>query len=396
MPHLMHKGKIFYIGSLHFFVDIYAPFFALYLVTAGLDPVKAALISSVASFISNGLQPFLGYLADRVRGKLPIFLGLLIGALSMSLIGITRDYRLLFLLVLMARLGISLFHPAASNIASAASMARKEQGFSIFITMGTIGFALSHPYFSSVTTLLGNRFSFLLALPAVIFAFSYLFFSRLEIAGTVEQLNWQQAGNILLKRAVPLLILFFIMVFRHGFIMTLLFFIARIFSEWGFSRVSFSLANTVFSIAAAAGVLVSGYLATRIKTKTILLLSLLGFQPFFALLIFFGQAGALWPAFVFLALTGFMTQLAHVPNIIIGHRLVPEMTSTVSGILMGFAWAVGDFSITGAAAFSGVFSWAPGTVSGVIITAILPLAAAVLTIFLPEQQELGLKAVDTG
>lgn len=391
----MHKGKLFHIGSLHFFVDIYAPFFALYLVTAGLDPVKAALISSVASFISNVIQPLLGYLSDRVRGKLPIFLGLLIGALSMSLIGITRDYRLLFLLVLIGRLGISLFHPAGSNIASAAGMARKEQGFSIFITMGTIGFALSHPYFSSVTTLLGNSFSFLLALPAVIFALSYLFFSRLEIVGTVEQLNWRQAGNILLERAGPLLILFFIMVFRHGFIMTLSFFIAKIFSEWGFSRVSFSLANTVFSIAAAAGVLVSGYLATRIKVKTILLLSLLGFLPFFILLIFFGEAGALWPAFIFLALTGFMLQMAHVPNVIIGHRLVPEMTSTVSGILMGFAWAIGDFGKIAAAALSGVFSWAPGIVSGVIIMAILPLAAAVLTNFLPVQAKPGLKSGHT-
>lgn len=392
MPALMHKGKLFYIGSLHFFVDIYAPFFALYLVIAGLDPVKAALIASVASFISNGIQPFLGYLADRIRGKLPIFLGLLIGALSMSLIGLTRDYRLLFLLLLAGRLGISLFHPAASNIASAAGMARKEQGFSIFLTMGTIGFALSHPYFSSVTTLLGNRFSFLLALPAVIFAFSYLFFSRLEVTGTIEQLSWPQAGHILLERAFPLSILFFIMVFRHGFIMTLSFFIAKIFSEWGFSRVSFSLANTIFSIAAAAGVLVSGYLATRIRAKTILLLSLLGFLPFFALLIFFGETGALWPAFIFLALTGFMLQMSHVPNVIIGHRLVPEMTSTVSGILMGFAWAIGDFGKIAAAAFSGVFSWAPGIVSGVIIMAVLPLAAALLTNFLPEQQKPGLES----
>jgi len=259
----MHKGKVFHIGSLHFFVDIYAPFFALYLVTAGLDPVKAALISSVASFISNGIQPFLGYLADRVRGKLPIFLGLLIGAIAMSLIGLTRDYSLLFLLVLTGRLGISIFHPAAANIAAASSMTSKEQSFSIFITMGTIGFALSHPYFSSVTTLLGNRYSFLLALPAVIFAFSYLFFSRLEIAGTVGQLNLPKAGNILLKRAGPLSILFFIMVFRTGFISTLTFFIAKIFSEWGFSRVSFSLANTVFSIAAAAGVLKHAAFARR-------------------------------------------------------------------------------------------------------------------------------------
>jgi len=90
-----------------------------------------------------------------------------------------------------------------------------------------------------------------------------------------------------------------------------------------------------------------------------------------------------------------MTQLAHVPNIIIGHRLVPEMTSTVSGILMGFAWAVGDFGKIAAAAFSGVFSWAPGIVSGVIIMAISPLAAAVLINFLPEQQEPGLKSDDT-
>ena len=214
----MKRSEIGYVSGLHFWVDIYAAFFPVYMVIAGLDPVRAATITAITSLISNGLQPVMGYWTDRVRGKLPVFLGLVVGALGMSMIGLTRNYALLFLLVLISRLGISLFHPGGANIAGAAAGRRSDFGFSIFLTAGTVGMALSQPYFSLVTQLLGNRFSVVLAAPALLFALLYLKTPGMAIAGPERKLDLASAGRIFMKQLGPMVVLLLIMVFRHGFI----------------------------------------------------------------------------------------------------------------------------------------------------------------------------------
>jgi hypothetical protein len=119
------------------------------------------------------------------------------------------------------------------------------------------------------------------------------------------------------------------------------------------------------------------------------LISQLAFLPFMALLLWFGGRAALWPALAALSVTGFVLNLSQVANITMGHRLLPEMTSTVSGILMGLAWAIGEFALPLGAAFSGVFPWAPGLASGLVALLALPLLASLLTLLLPREQPLG-------
>ncbi len=125
------------------------------------------------------------------------------------------------------------------------------------------------------------------------------------------------------------------------------------------------------------------------RPRTLFLVSQLAFLPFLALLLWFGGRGALWPALAALSVVGFVLNLSQVANITMGHRLLPEMTSTVSGILMGFAWAIGEFSLPLGAAFSGAFPWAPGLASGLLVLVVLPLLATLLTLFLPNDPPAG-------
>lgn len=56
----MQKKTVALVGGVHITLDAYMGFFGVYLVIAGLDPVKAALISTVTLFVGNILQPFMG------------------------------------------------------------------------------------------------------------------------------------------------------------------------------------------------------------------------------------------------------------------------------------------------------------------------------------------------
>jgi FSR family fosmidomycin resistance protein-like MFS transporter len=379
----MKRGQVLFISFLHFMVDAYSLFFPIYMVIAGLDPAWAAMIFAVSSLAANGLQPAMGLWADRVRGKLPVFLGLAVGALAMSMIGLTRSYALLALLVVVGRLGISLFHPAASNIAGAAGGERRDLAFSIFMSIGIAGGSLSQLYFSLFTRRLGNAASPLLALPALVLAGLYLLRGRMSVAGPRQSFDLAQTARALRGRLAPLLLLLAIMILRYGFMTAIGFFAAKLFADWGFSRAAYSAAAAFYNLAGAGGLILSGVIAHRVKPRTLFVISQLGFLPFLGLLLWFGSGSALWPALAALSLTGFILNLSQVANIMMGHRLLPEMTSTVSGILMGFAWAIGEFALPVGAAFSGAFAWAPGLASGLVALVVMPLLATVLTVFLP-------------
>jgi FSR family fosmidomycin resistance protein-like MFS transporter len=381
----MEKKKLFFLSTLHILLDSHMGFFAIYLVIAALDPLKSALIITVSNFAGNILQPFMGYGADKLRGKIPLFLGMFLTSVSMSLIGITTHYGSLFVLVLFGNLGSSLFHPAGANIAGAAGLTKKDAAFAIFVTIGTIGFALSQPYFSAFTAKYGTERSFILAFPTLIFAFYYLFFGKMEIHGEDETINLKELKRVLVKRALPISLLFFIMVFRTALILSITSFIAKIFEEWGFSRSVYSSANTVFMLFSAGGILAAGHLVSYIKPRKLLSISLSGFLPFFFLFVYFGVSRKLIPAMIFLAVTGFILNGGHALNIVMGHRVAPEMTSTISGILMGFAWAVASFGPPLCAHFSGIFPGIEGLASGLSLLTIFPIMAFILSIFLSRE-----------
>ena len=233
------------------------------------------------------------------------------------------------------------------------------------------------------TGILGTGFSPLLALPAVVLAFAYLLFGRVKVTGPKQQAQLKSIGRAFKGRVIIILGLFLIMVFRHGFIMTVGFFLAKMFADWGFSRLSYSFANTFFALSGAVGVLVSGIFAHRVSTKAIMVFSLTAFLPFYAAVFVLGPQGSLWLAFAALGMCGFILQLAHVPLIVLGHHMLPEGTSTISGIFMGFAWGFGRLSQPLVPAFSGLWDWAPGLMSGLIVLLALPAAALILTLILP-------------
>ena len=138
-------------------------------------------------------------------------------------------------------------------------------------------------------------------------------------------------------------------------------------------------------LSGAVGILAAGHLVDFIKPRKLLSVSLSGFIPFFILFIYFGAAGKLLPTMVFLAVTGFIFNGGHAANIVMGHRVAPEMTSTISGILMGFAWAAASFGPTLCTRFSGVIPGIGDLASGLTVLLIFPIMAFILSIFLSRE-----------
>jgi FSR family fosmidomycin resistance protein-like MFS transporter len=211
----------------------------------------------------------------------------------------------------------------------------------------------------------------------------------MTIAGPRQSIDLAQAARAVRGRLAPLALLLAIMILRYGFMTAIGFFAAQLFADWGYPRAAYSAAATFYNLAGAGGLLLSGVIAHRAKPRTLFLISQLAFLPFLALLLWSGARSALWPALAALSVTGFILNLSQVANITMGHRLLPGMTSMVSGILMGFAWSIGEFALPLGAAFSGAFPWAPGLSSGLVVLTFMPLLATLLTLLLPREPPAG-------
>jgi hypothetical protein len=239
--------------------------------------------------------------------------------------------------------------------------------------------------FSGFTSRFGTGSAPYLALPTLLTAIAYLFFSRMEIHGPERRARIGELKGILLKRGVPILLLFLIMVFRSAFVLSMATFLAKSYEGWEYSRIVYSTAAPVFLIAGAFGILLCGHLTHLIKPRILLAVTQTLFLPFFILFLVYGQAGSLIPSFLFLGLSGAIVSAGHGANIVMGHRVAPEMTSTISGILMGFAWAASSFGPTLCAYTAGIFGIFPGIASGLLVLALFPVGASILSLMLPSQ-----------
>jgi FSR family fosmidomycin resistance protein-like MFS transporter len=88
------------------------------------------------------LQPFIGYLGDRVNLKWLIILAPAITATMMSLLGIAPNYAVLLMLALAAGLGSAGLHAVAPAVAGRVSGSKLGWGMGLWMVGGSIGFAL--------------------------------------------------------------------------------------------------------------------------------------------------------------------------------------------------------------------------------------------------------------
>lgn len=135
-------GQVATIAGAHFVHDTYSAFLAplLPLIQAQLG-TNYTLTGSLAIFVQlpSLLNPFIGYIADKVSLRYFIILAPAITATLFSSLGVAPNYITLVFLLLAAGVSISLFHAPAPAMTSRLSGNRVGKGMSIFMATGELG-----------------------------------------------------------------------------------------------------------------------------------------------------------------------------------------------------------------------------------------------------------------
>jgi|WetSurMetagenome_2_1015567.scaffolds.fasta_scaffold142905_2 MFS transporter, FSR family, fosmidomycin resistance protein len=322
----------------HFCVDLYSGsigVFQPYLIRQlGMNLTQAGILGGLLIFSSSVTQPLYGYLADRYRSHLFSALGPAVAGLFVAGLGLAPNYHVALVMVLLGGAGISAFHPQGSSWAAAGLTTHRARGMAVFISAGTLGYAVAPVFFSGIIHWFGFPRVVWAALPALAVTLFLLLNGR-EPDGLPQRANVGFDWPALRAVRRPLSILYAGVFFRSAVQITFAqFLVLYLNRERGYSLENAAYVLTLYLTFGALGGFVGGHLSDLFGARRVIILSFGLSVPFLAAFFF---TASMWGV-VSLLIGGFILLFTIPINVLLAQQLVPSQAATVSALLMGFAW----------------------------------------------------------
>lgn len=270
-------GGVLLVSFCHFIHDVYSSFLSpllpLLIEKLSLSLTRAGLLSTVMQLPAL-FNPFIGVYADRISVRWFIILAPSLTAVPMCLLGLTSNYIVLMLLLLMAGISVSLFHVPAPVMVARLSGAYKGRGMSFFMVGGELARTVGPLAAVGAVSLLGLEGFY----PVMVFglassAWLYLKFKDVPIRtegrqGISLRETWRDTGGVML----PLAGILCSRGFMHASIVTFLpTYITRQTGDLWLAGISLALVEG----AGVAGAITAGSLSDRFGRRNVMLISLI-------------------------------------------------------------------------------------------------------------------------
>jgi MFS transporter, FSR family, fosmidomycin resistance protein len=349
-PSLTGGSLIAFLTLLHLISDAIASMFSALLPSIQarfqLNEAMLALLVALMLFSSAFTQPIFGALSDRWGRRRVGALGVILNSALLSLVGVAPTLPLLIVLIIVGGLGAAALHPAGSSLARSATSERRTLAVSLFSAGGTLGVALGPVLVLALISTFGLQASPWLMAPGIMVG--VLMWVVVPSPSEFEQADDHArlfdlrllAGPIGILGGVAILINLASLTFISAAPLWLV-------SEHNIPRDAALLGWTLtaFSLSAAAGGVIAGFLNNYIPPRGLIAGALLlALFPFFAVLTV--QPGtALY--FLFVGLAGALAHAALPLLVVKAQDRAPQATAMASGILMGFAAGVAGITYIG-------------------------------------------------
>ena len=285
------------------------------------------------------LQPLFGYIDDKYSFRLTAPIGMLITTSSISLIGIITNYNILLVIALSTGIGTALFHPAATAHVSHIAKARRNTVISIFIQIGSIGFALG-PLFTLILIFYNAlENTTLLAIPSVILFI--LMYKYLKPVKKTKSTSFKSVITNLQKKTKEISVLISIVGLRSITYYSLLAFLPSYGMYLGMGEIFSGSLTLIFGIAGVFGGLIGGYLADIKGTRAIVTSTLILSTPCIYLITIFNNE-ILW---IFVILAGMLLLTSNPIIVVMLHKTLPDNRGLASSFGQGFGWIWGALTV---------------------------------------------------
>ncbi len=365
VAHLVHDTYPAFVGVL---LPLLIPKLGISLAVAGL---------LAATFrLATGIQPVLGYIADRADTRYWIILAPAVTALAIGLLGLAPTPALVALLLVAAGVSSSVFHPAAAALVTRASGTQWGRGTSIFMTGGESGRAIGPVLIAGILAAVGLGWSWIAIAPGLLASvILYLRLANRPILRLRHPTGSIRVALVAARRGFLLLTAASSMLSMAS--VGLLVFVPTYLTRSGADIVLAGAAVTAFEIGGAAGALMGGTLSDRIGRRTMLAIA----SGIGAPLLILALAMPVGPLMLaVLALAGLALLSAGPVELVLMQELLPDNRGAAVGLSI--------FAVTMASAIGTVVVGAIGDAIGLQMALILAAATALLAlpfiVLLPE------------
>ena len=171
------------LAAAHFTIDSYSSFYLpllpLLMQRLGLNYTMVGGLVALGSMSSSFSQPLFGLVSDRMGRPWFVALGPMVAAIFLSGIGAAPSYGALVTLLVLGGVGVAAFHPQTASLAGT-SGPRRALAMSIWITGGTLGWALGPMFATTAVRVLGLGRTWMAAFPGVALSLGLLLWLRRE------------------------------------------------------------------------------------------------------------------------------------------------------------------------------------------------------------------------
>jgi FSR family fosmidomycin resistance protein-like MFS transporter len=353
--------------------NMYAPLLPLLMPRLGMSLQAAGTLMMVYQAAASLSQLLFGRLADRGYARTLLVAGPLVSAIVLSLMGLVGDQSTLAIVLVIGGLGVAAFHPPGAMVAHTAGHARPGTAMSVFVTSGTIGFALSPLLVANAAGTYGLGSTVWFLLPGLACG---LLFARAVPALPLAPHRPHGGGLAALRpQARNLFLLYALVVLRTVVSLSFATFVPVLLTRQGMRVGEAGTAMALYLFMSGVGGFWGGTLADRFGPRRVITWSLLLSTPF--LLAAPQMTG--WTFALLLAVGGLFLQSTLPVNVSFGQALAPHSAATVSSLMMGVAWGTGGMLVP----VTGMVADALGLPVTLTILAGLPLLAAGLSTRLP-------------
>lgn len=381
----MNKKEIKTLSLGHFIIDAYSgflnPIMPFIAAKIGITMAVATVLISISNLTSSLSQPFFGYIADKWQRRFFIFWGMLMASLFLSFLGIAHNIWTLALCIILGHMGVAFFHPQASSIVySYSKTADCSKDISIFIAMGTFGFALGPAISSGITQHFGLEKLPLACFVGIIMAFVLLknIPKLSEIQIEKPKVSVYGALKAILKNK-PVSILVGASIVKSFVVSSFPIILPFYWKSIGYSVANIGVILLVFMLAGALGVMTSPLLEKKVGIKNVFYISLMSVAPLG--FIFYLSKGDGILALVSFFLIGYVSLLASPVNMALAQKLMPEFKSMISGFIGGFSWGVIGILLP----LISLLAEKTGFMNILFLMTLIPLMFAYFIKYLPEE-----------
>lgn len=356
------------------FSNMYAPLLPLLMPRLGMSLQAAGTLMMVYQAAASLSQLVFGRLADRGYARALLIAGPLVSAIVLSLMGLVERQAMLALVLVVGGLGIAAFHPPGAMVAHTAGRARPGTAMSVFVTSGTIGFAIAPLLVANAAGRYGLGSTVWFLIPGV--ACSLLFARAVPALPLTEHRAHGGGGFAALRpQARNLFLLYSLVVLRTVVSLSFATFVPVLLTHQGMSVGEAGSAMALYLFMSGIGGFWGGTLADRFGPRRVITWSLLLSTPF---LLAAPQTTG-WTFALLLAVGGLFLQSTLPVNVSFGQALAPHSAATVSSLMMGVAWGTGGMLVP----VTGMVADAIGLPLTLTVLAVVPLGAAALSTRLP-------------